>query len=262
MRWQNVVDFVVLTTAIYLLLRWGKEARAFRVSLAIVGLRAASLLARQFDLIITSLLLDATNLIAIILLLIVYQSELRHALTRLDVLAWFLPRRKATMEPETDAISSAAFSLARAQCGALMVITRRDSVNELIDGGVKLGGEISSEILEAIFRKKSPVHDGATIIEGDHISRVGAILPLTRRTDIPKEFGTRHRAAMGLAERSDALIVVVSEERSEVTLMYAREMVRVDTAPALFLYASLRPFDWSDGWVLSLSRAGPAGLKV
>src|SRR5213594_2686562 len=191
-RWQTLVDFVVLTTAIYLLLRWGKEAKAFRVSLAIVGLKAASLLARQFDLIITSLIFDATDLVAVILLLIVYQSELRHALTRLDVLAWFLPHRKVATELEVDAISSAAFSLAGAQCGALMVITRRDSVDELVDGGVKLGGKISSEILEAIFRKKSPVHDGATIIEGDYISRVGAILPLTRRTDVPKEYGTRH----------------------------------------------------------------------
>jgi uncharacterized protein (TIGR00159 family) len=232
-RWQNVVDFVVLVVAIYLLLRWGKEARAFRVSLAIVGLKAAALLARQLDLIVTSLLLDATNLIAIILLLIVYQSELRHALTRLDILAWLMPRRKVTTQPELDAISTAAFSLARAQCGALIVITRRDSVDELIDGGVKLGGAISPEVIEAIFRKKSPVHDGATIVEGDHISRVGAILPLTSRTDIPRQYGTRHRAAIGLAERSDALVIVVSEERGEVSLMYGHDILRIDTEAAL-----------------------------
>src|SRR5215831_17038744 len=232
-RWQKVVDFVVLVVAIYLLLRWGKEARAFRVSLAIVGLKAAALLARQLDLIVTSLVLDATNLIAIILLLIVYQSELRHALTRLDIVSWLVPRRKVTPQPELEAVSVAAFSLARAQCGALIVITGRDSVDELIDGGVKLGGAISPEVIEAIFRKKSPVHDGATIIEGDHISRVGAILPLTRRTDIPQKYGTRHRAAIGLAERSDALVIVVSEQRSEVTLMSGREVIKVETPAAL-----------------------------
>jgi len=232
-RWQNVVDFVVLVVAIYLLLRWGKEARAFRVSLAIVGLKAAALLARQLDLIVTSLLLDATNLIAIILLLIVYQSELRHALTRLDIVSWLVPRRKVSPQPELEAVSVAAFSLARAQCGALIVITGRDSVDELIDGGVKLGGAISPEVIEAIFRKKSPVHDGATIIEGDHISRVGAILPLTRRTDIPKEYGTRHRAAIGLAERSDALIIVVSEQRGELSLMHGHDILRIDNEAAL-----------------------------
>ena len=138
LRWQNLFDFFALTVAMYLLLRWGREARAFRVCLAIVGLKAGALLARQLDLIITSLLLD--------------------------VLSWLVPRRSVTLQPEWNAISSAAFSLATAQCGALIVITRRDSVDDLIDGGVRLGGDISPEILEAIFRKKSPVHDGATII--------------------------------------------------------------------------------------------------
>src|SRR5215813_9686234 len=105
-RWQNVVDFVVLVVAIYLLLRWGKEARAFRVSLAIVGLKAGALLARQLDLVITSVLLDVANLVAVILVLIVYQSELRHALARLDVLSWLVPRRNVTLQPEWDAIST------------------------------------------------------------------------------------------------------------------------------------------------------------
>jgi uncharacterized protein (TIGR00159 family) len=211
----------------------GKQARAFRVSLAIVALKAGALLARQLDLVVTSLILDATDLVAVILLLIVYQSELRHALTRLDILAWLMPRRQLTIEPEADEITSAAFSLAASQCGALFVIKQRDSLDDLIDGCVKLGGEISAEILEAIFRKKSPVHDGATIIEGDHIASVGGIIPLTRRTDIPKEYGTRHRAAMGLAERSDALIIVVSEERSEVTLMFRQQIEKVDNAAGL-----------------------------
>jgi diadenylate cyclase len=232
-RWQSVFDFLVLVAAIYLVLRWGKQARAFRFSLVIVALKAGALLARQLDLTITSLLLDAADLIAVILLLIVYQAELRHAVTRLDVLAWLMPQREVTLKPEVDEISSAAFALAASQCGALIVIRRRDSLDDLIDGGVKLGGEISAEILEAIFRKKSPVHDGATIIEGDHIASVGGILPLTRRTDVPKDYGTRHRAAMGLAERSDALITVVSEERSEVTLMYGQRSEKMDSAAAL-----------------------------
>jgi uncharacterized protein (TIGR00159 family) len=232
-RWQSVFDFLVLVAAIYLVLRWGKQARAFRFSLVIVALKAGALLARQLDLTITSILLDAADLIAVILLLIVYQAELRHAVTRLDVLSWLMPQRKVTLKPEVDEISSAAFALAASQCGALIVIRRRDSLDDLIDGGVKLGGEISAEILEAIFRKKSPVHDGATIIEGDHIASVGGILPLTRRTDVPKDYGTRHRAAMGLAERSDALITVVSEERSEVTLMYGQRSEKMDSAAAL-----------------------------
>jgi diadenylate cyclase len=168
LRWQNIVDFFVLSFAIYLLLRWGKDARAFRVSLAIVALRACALLARQLDLVITALILDTSNLIAVILLLIVYQSELRHALTRLDVVAWLVPRHKLTIGRSLDAVSSAVFSLAKMFCGALIVVVRRDSVTELIDGGIDLDGEISPEILESIFRKNSPAHHGAVIIDIDH----------------------------------------------------------------------------------------------
>jgi len=217
-RWQNIFDFLALALAIYLVLRWGREARAFRVALVILGLRAGSILARQLDLVVTGLILDAANLIAIILLLIAYQIELRRALSRLDVLAWLAPRRAIATDSELDAIGAAAFELAQVNCGALIVIEHQDSLNELIDGGVKLGGQISAEILEAVFRKNSPVHDGAVIIEGDQIARVGALLPMTRRMDVPQIYGTRHRAAIGLAERSDATVIVVSEERGQVSV--------------------------------------------
>jgi DNA integrity scanning protein DisA with diadenylate cyclase activity len=105
--------------------------------------------------------------------------------------------------PALVSICDAVFALATGR-GALVVLVRQDPVDALVSGGVPLGGTVSKEILEAIFRKVSPVHDGATIIERDRISRVGAILPLTERMDLLSEFGTRHRAAFGLAERCDA----------------------------------------------------------
>jgi hypothetical protein len=95
---------------------------------------------------------------------------------------------------------------------------------------------VSLEILEAIFRKVSPVHDGATVVEGDDIARVGAILPMTQRENIPKSYGTRHRAAMGLAERCDALVVAVSEERGEVTLLRGHEIRPASSAEELLEY--------------------------
>ena len=103
-------------------------------------------------------------------------------------------------------------------------------MNELLQGGVPLGGHVSPEILEAIFRKVSPVHDGATIVEGDRITRVGALLPLSQSEKLPRKWGTRHRAGMGLAERSDAVVVVASEERGDVTLMHDGAFRRVDSA--------------------------------
>lgn len=234
LSWQSAVDLAALAIAIYWLLRWSKEARALRMSLGILGLRMISLLARQLNLVITAWLLDAATILAVILLFIVFQSEVRYALSRLDIIARILPKRGALVPSTLRAISQAVFSLAEARRGALIVIVRRDEVAEFVSEGVPLGGEVSRQILEAIFRKVSPVHDGATIVEGDQIARVSAILPLTERSDLPGFYGTRHRAAVGLTERCDALVIVVSEERGEVSLAYDREVQSITNADDLF----------------------------
>lgn len=189
-------------------------------------------MAAQLNLLITRWILEGAALLAVLILVTVFQPELRHAFARLDVMPWF-SRRRETLTPTLKTIAGAVFSLARARRGALIVIVRRDPVDELVRGGVPLGGHISQEIIEAIFRKVSPVHDGATIVEGDEITRVAAILPLTHRDDMPKQFGTRHRAAMGLAEQCDALVLVASEERSEVTLVHGRDVRPVQTVEEL-----------------------------
>jgi len=202
---------------------WGQQARALRIAVGIVGLRAAALLAQQFDLVLTAWVFDAASIIAFILLLVIFQPELRHALLQLD---FGIRRHRARIDPSTSALVSmcdAAFALASSGRGALLVLVRRDSVDSMVNGGVPLGGEVSREIIEAIFRKVSPVHDGATIIESGRIARVGVILPLTEARDLPSAFGTRHRAALGLTERCDAAVVVVSEERGTVTLVYGHE---------------------------------------
>jgi len=225
-RWQSTVDFMVLATAVYLLLGWSRQARALRMALAVLALRVGVLLARQLDLVITIWVLDAATVIALLALVVVFQPELRRALMRLDV------TRQRSSRDTTDAlaaISSAAWALARARCGALMVVARKDSLAELVTSGITLGGRVSPDVLMAIFQKGSPVHDGAVIVEGDLIARVGAILPLTQRRAVREHFGTRHRAGMGLAERSDALVVVSSEERGEVTVMW-EDQVRLMTS--------------------------------
>jgi len=215
-HWQSAVDFLVLAVALYFLLRWSRQTRALRLALSILALRVAALLARQLDLLITSWVLDAATVITILALLVVFQPELRRAFMRFDIRG--RPRQRE-QRSALSAISTAAWSLAESRCGALIVLARKDSLAELMTPGIPLNGQISPEVLIAIFQKGSPVHDGAAVIEADVIARVGAILPLTIRTDVPDQYGTRHRAGMGLAERSDALAIVVSEERGEVTLM-------------------------------------------
>jgi diadenylate cyclase len=229
-HWQSAVDFLVLAVALYLLLRWSRQARALRLAVSILALRVGALLARQLGLLITSSVLDVATVIAVLALLILFQPELRRALMRLDV--WGRVRR-VEEGSAMSGVAAAAWSLARARCGALIVITREDSLSELTTPGIGMNGQVSPEILVAIFQKESPVHDGAAIIEGDLITRVGAVLPLTMRSNVPEQYGTRHRAGMGLAERSDALAVVVSEERGEVTLMWETQARLMTSADAL-----------------------------
>ena len=215
LRWQSAVDFVVLTVAIAVVLRWSSETRALRLSLSILALRVAAVLADQLGLLITTWVLDALTLIALLVLVVAFQPELRRAVMRLD-----LPGRAAHERqlPTLVALATAAFTLAKVRCGALLVILQEDSVDELITGGVAITARVSSELLQAMFQKQSPLHDGAVVIDGDQITHAGAILPLTQRS-VPDEYGTRHRAGLGLSERSDAQVIVVSEERGDVTIM-------------------------------------------
>jgi uncharacterized protein (TIGR00159 family) len=234
-RWQSAVDFVVLTAALYVLLRWAQQARALRVALLVVGLHAGALVALHLDLVITSWVLDGAAILAIVLLLLVFQPELRRSFMRLDgVLSWRW-HGAARLTETYQSLSRAAFHLAGAAVGALVVVERRNSVGELIGNGLALDAEVSSQILEAIFQKTSTVHDGAVVVRGDRIVKVGGVLPLTERDGVPSCYGTRHRAAMGLAERCDALLIVVSEERGEVTLMEGRRILAVDDEQKLAL---------------------------
>lgn len=215
LRWQSAVDFVVLTVAIAVVLRWSRETRALRLALSILALRVAAVLTDQLGLLITTWVLDALTLIALLVLVVAFQPELRRALMRID-----LPGRAAHERqlPTLVALATAAFTLGKIRCGALIVVLQEDSVDELITGGVVLSARVSSELLQAMFQKASPLHDGAVVVDGDQITHAGAILPLTQRS-VPDEYGTRHRAGLGLSERSDAQVVVVSEERGDVTLM-------------------------------------------
>jgi diadenylate cyclase len=266
-----MVDFVVLAATLYVLLRWAQQGRALRVALMVAGLHAGALVARGLDLAITSWVLDGAAALTILLLLLVFQSELRRFFMRLDgVLNWRW-RASDTVEEVCQAMSRAAFRMASADVGALIIIVRGNSVNELVSDGIALDATVSAEILEAIFQKTSPVHDGAVIVKGGQIIRAAAVLPLTERDRVPSYFGTRHRAAMGLVERCDALAVVVSEQRGEVTLMDGRRVTRVDDEPKLAqllekLSTHAAP-DWRSrvrGWLFSNLRvkAGALGLAA
>jgi uncharacterized protein (TIGR00159 family) len=238
-RWLNLIDFLVLTLALYSVLSWARQARAMRLVFWIVGMYVASLVTRRFDLIITSWVLDAACIGLIVMLLVMFQPELRRAFLRLDRILRVSPKASSSADLTVSAIADAAFSMARERVGALIVIVCDDTISELVEDGVAVGAEVSRPLLEAIFQKTAPTHDGAALIDSGRISRVNVILPLSHRIDVPPEFGTRHRAAMGLAERSDAAVVVVSEERGQVSLMRGSSWRVVPDAAELVLLLQL-----------------------
>ena len=125
------------------------------------------------------------------------------------------------------------FEMAQNNIGALIVLTRKDPISNLVSNGLRIDAEVSKGLIEAIFRKDSPIHDGAVLIEGERIAYARLVLPLSGREDVPTEFGTRHRAALGLAEGSDALVLVASEERGQVVVIEGRDIHAMPDEAAL-----------------------------
>ena len=223
-RWQNVVDFIVLSVAFYLVLIWAKQTRALHLALLIVGFHAAALWAGHFDLTITSWVFEGACLAVIGLLVLLFQAELQHSLLRLDSIAHLRFHAPTASIRTYDAIAAAMFEMAQSRIGALIVLTRKDPISNLVSNGIRIDAEVSKALLEAIFRKDSPIHDGAVLIQGERIAYARLVLPLSGREDVPTEFGTRHRAALGLAEGSDALVLVASEERGQVVVIDGRDI--------------------------------------
>jgi len=134
-------------------------------------------------------------------------------------------------------IGSAAESLSRDKIGALIAIERHDPLSSFTQSGITVDAKVSSEIIQAIFTPNNPLHDGGMIIQNGRVSSAGCFFPLAQNQDLNRIFGTRHRAAIGLSEETDALIVIVSEERRDISLVYRGKLYKDLSAEALFLKA-------------------------
>src|SRR5512147_19816 len=217
-RWQDVVDIGLNSYILFRFYVLFRGTYVFRVLIGLTMLWFFQQVAAYLGLIVTSWVVQGIVAVAALIIVVVFRNEIRNVLQAKNIrsILWgFAP--KARVAP-IDIIADSAFELARRRHGALIVIPGEEDIHELAQGGLEWNGDISREMLLSVFFPDNPVHDGAAIVEGDRVSRVGAILPLSRRDDLPSHFGTRHRAALGLSEMSDALVVVVSEERGEVSL--------------------------------------------
>ena len=211
---------MVLTLLISGAYRRIRRTVAVQVALGLMMLVAGSWLANHLGLVLTSYLLSTVGAVATIAILVLFQPELRRALSRLSPARWLMRRRANDLLLDTSTIiAEAAFWLARRKKGALIVIPRRDPVLDHVTAGIAVEARVSAPLIEAIFTSTSPLHDGAIVLEEDRLLRAGVVLPLATESADPKH-GTRHRAALGLARATDGLVVCVSEEYGSVSLAH------------------------------------------
>jgi len=233
LRWQDIVD---ITLNSYILFRFYVLFRGtyvFRVLIGLTMLWFFQQIAVSLGLIVTSWVVQGIVAVAAFIIIVVFRNEIRNVLQarNLRSILWgFTPKSTGT---PIQIIVDSAFELARKKCGGLIVIPGREDVSELVHSGITWRGDVSREMILSIFWPDNPVHDGAAIIHGNQIVQVGAILPLSNQSDLPSYFGTRHRAALGLAEASDAIVLIVSEERGDIHLAKRSRLRRIPTKSKL-----------------------------
>ena len=224
LRWQDVVDILLITFILYRLYVWLQGTRALRILIALGGLGFLYLLARWSGLFITTWILQYLWAVILVIAVVIFQSEIRQVLERMSPLRFFLGRLESLDRMVIDEIVRAVFELAQKRIGALIVFPRKDILEDHLKGGIPLDGRVSYEVLSSIFLPNSPAHDGAVIIQGGRMVSVGCYLPLSDNPSLPRNYGSRHRAAIGITERCDAISLIVSEERGEVLLAVGGEV--------------------------------------
>jgi len=216
LRWQDILDIALNSYILFRLYVLFRETNAFRVLVGIALLWFFQRIAVSVGLIVTSWAAQGIIAAAAIIIVIVFRDEIHSVLQtkKLKAVLWGFPSKTTPTPP--DIIVQSVFELSRRRTGALIVLPGKEDIKEIVQGGIPWRGLLSKEMLLSIFWHDNPVHDGAAIINGDQIEKVGAILPLSVQKDLPSHHGTRHRAALGLAEASDAIIIVVSEENGSI----------------------------------------------
>ncbi len=215
-RYQDLLDILICSYVVFRFYVLFRGTNVFTVLMGLAFLWLLKTLSVWVGLIVTSFAIQAITALAAIIIIVVFRNEIRRTLqaTNLKTLLWGFPHHSIST-PAT-VIADSAFELSRKRVGGLIVIPGTEDLRDYIHSGIPFDGLVSVETLISIFWKDNPLHDGAAVIAGDRVQEVRTILPLTKRKDLPSYYGTRHRAASGLAETTDALVIVISEERGHI----------------------------------------------
>lgn len=241
MRISDVVDIFVLSLILYFLYKFIKDRRAGKLAIGLGAIFVLFFISSIFNMHALGFVFDNFYQIGLIAVLIVFQPEMRAALEKVGGTTFMGIKtitsdanKTADITSQIEGICTAASDLARDKVGALIVIERQTELGEYIRSGVLVDSVVSPHVLRNIFFNKAPLHDGAVIIRDGRLFAAGCFLPLSTNNEINKDLGTRHRAAIGLTEISDAVVVVVSEETGNISLSVGGNLTRN------YNYASLR----------------------
>ena len=236
--WRDVVDIIIVTVILYWLIKLLARTRAVRV---LIGVGIILILSRVFvalNLQTASWLMNTMLSAGAVIIVILFQPEIRRALEALGRGKIFTFATKSQMEVKNaehiiEEISRAMLSMSKQKVGAILVFERKTGLGDVMDSGTMLDADISSELIENIFYPNTPLHDGAMILRNDRIVAAGCFLPLSDNKQVAQELGTRHRASLGVSEVSDAYVLVVSEEKGIISFAYDGVLRRDIDAKAL-----------------------------
>lgn len=222
--WKPVIEIAVLWFIIYRLLAFVKGTRAVQVLRGIIIIIIIFFLTQKLGFDVINWIFAKLFALSVIAFLIVFQPELRSGLARIG-------REKVfgsiiTEERVIEEIAKSASMLSKKKIGAILAIQREVNLEPYMESGVTIDSNVTSELLNTIFMPNTPLHDGGVIIHGDRIIAGGCLFPLTQNPDVSKLLGTRHRAAIGLTEETDAVCVVISEETGAVSVANAGKLTR------------------------------------
>lgn len=229
LRWQDIIDILVVSYFIFRLYVLFRGTYVFRVIIGIGFLWIFQSIAAYLGLIVTTWAMQGIIAFTAIIIIIVFRNEIKNVLQTKDLTSILWSVSHKAYQTSVEIITQSVYELANRKIGALMVIPAKDDLQEVVQSGLQWRGVLSKEMLLSIFWPDNPAHDGAAIIRGDKVMEVGAILPLSRRTDLPSSYGTRHRAALGLSEKTDSLVIVVSEETGHVIAVKHGKITPINT---------------------------------
>jgi diadenylate cyclase len=232
--WNDALDILIVAIAIYQIILALRGTRAFQMLLGLALLYFASWISLRIGLITVNWALSNLLAVWLLLVIILFQPELRRALAsvgrRGSILRAFWRYQEAHM---IDEVVRAVAALAAKKVGAILVVERDSRLSDIVDSGTTVDAVVSRRLLESIFYPYSPLHDGAVILSRDRIVAASCFLPLSINPELPRDLGTRHRAAVGVTEETDAIAIVVSEERGAISLVAGGEITSQLDGPAL-----------------------------